>query len=654
MKRSHKIFCAAASIALSVGVAQAKPKRAPVSDATGKARPEASAYLDELEKRGLTDKTLGTPERLAAEVRAADDDLVAGNPAMAAARLYAIVEGPRWQDLSDTDDFQDAEYRLGIALHRGGGAATARHYLVKSLQRGQKGPFFTAALRAYVDVCLDERALDTCVAELDRVVPSLEGKGDEVSAQEGEIAYLRGRAAFEAGRADDAEDELKKIAPKSRFYSSALYLRGVLRVQKKDLKGAQDAFCAVADVKEGDTLRFYIDGRYYAIKDLARLALGRVAHEEGRYEDAFYHYFLIPQDSSRLGEALFEAAWSSLQRKDYHLGARLVDEFLKEFPRSPKAAEAHLLYATLQVKTCRFAEAEKGFGDFITSNEPLLQSIDRALADPGVRNALAQRILQRNVDADKNAAPAKTDEDRIAELLQVDGRFFRLQALARGLRAEALDAGHVENDWKQLQAKIGGTQVQSVFGTAPDAATLRKNVVELGIEVARTRSLLRKKSGAEADELKKTVDALESRRRELLATLDRTIDVEGLEESREKAGVAGLGPMVAADREHAEKLRERVALLDARLERASGDLILKALGDLRGHLEDLLRRARLGKIDAVVGQKRKLERQIEDLAAGRFPPEMFGKLHIEGLIKDDEEYWPPEKEIWLDEYENYK
>ena len=62
----------------------------------------------------------------------------------------------------------------------------------------------------------------------------------------------------------------------------------------------------------------------------------------------------------------------------------------------------------------------------------------------------------------------------------------------------------------------------------------------------------------------------------------------------------------------------------------------------------------LGKIDAVVGQKRKLERQIEDLAAGRFPPEMFGKLHLEGLIGDDEEYWPPEQERWADEYENYK
>ncbi|MFI5290100.1 MAG: hypothetical protein ACHQ17_10645, partial [Polyangia bacterium] len=90
------------------------------------------------------------------------------------------------------------------------------------------------------------------------------------------------------------------------------------------------------------------------------------------------------------------------------------------------------------------------------------------------------------------------------------------------------------------------------------------------------------------------------------------------------------------------------------LDKASGELVRKALVDLRGRLDDLLRRARLGKIDAVVGSKRNLEKQIEDLAAGRFPPEMYGRLHIEGLIGDDEEYWPPEPEIWLDEYENYK
>jgi hypothetical protein len=115
-----------------------------------------------------------------------------------------------------------------------------------------------------------------------------------------------------------------------------------------------------------------------------------------------------------------------------------------------------------------------------------------------------------------------------------------------------------------------------------------------------------------------------------------------------------LSAMVATDRERAGGLRVQVAQLAGRLDAASGELVRAALVDLRGRVEEMLRRARLGKIDAVVGEKRKLERQIEDLAAGRFPPELFGRLHIEGLIGDDEEYWPPEVERWADEYENYK
>jgi hypothetical protein len=125
----------------------------------------------------------------------------------------------------------------------------------------------------------------------------------------------------------------------------------------------------------------------------------------------------------------------------------------------------------------------------------------------------------------------------------------------------------------------------------------------------------------------------------------------------EKAGTgdrSGLVAMVRADRAAADRLRGRAAALAWKIDAASGELIRQALVDLRVKLDGMLRQARLGKIDAVVGQKRKLERQIEDLAAGRFPAEMFGKLHIEGLIGDDEEYWPPEAERWADEYENYK
>jgi hypothetical protein len=137
--------------------------------AWAKPAPEAGAYLQEMERRGLVDKTAVTPKMLADEVRRADDELVAGQPAAAAARLYAIVEGPRYQDFSDSEDFQDAEYRLGLAMARGGGVTTARRYLARSLGRGPKAPYYHAALRAYVDVCLDQRITESCGAQIDKL-----------------------------------------------------------------------------------------------------------------------------------------------------------------------------------------------------------------------------------------------------------------------------------------------------------------------------------------------------------------------------------------------------------------------------------------------------------------------------------------------------
>jgi hypothetical protein len=380
------------------------------------------------------------------------------------------------------------------------------------------------------------------------------------------------------------------------------------------------------------------------------LALARVAHEEGRYDDAFYHYFLIPSDSKKLPDALFEAAWSSLARKEYDLGARLIDEFMKQYGQTQRASEARLLRATLQVKTCRFAEAEKGFDAVLAEYEPLTRAVDRALADGAMRRALAQRLLA----ADETHPISTSDSDgAIASMLQVDARFYRLHAIARGLDREAADMDHVEGEWRQLERRVaqsgagnarGQFHVQPVAGGPTDAAGLLARVNALGDEVARARREVRG-----SDEAKQALAALETRRAQLGGTLERLLDMQPA--SGERGGLPG---MIHADLSAATRLRAKVSGLRARIDAASGELIRQALVELRGRLDGMLRQARLGKIDAVVGQKRKLERQIEDLAAGRFPPEMFGKLHIEGLIGDDEEYWPPEAERWADEYENYK
>ncbi|HEY8428043.1 MAG TPA: hypothetical protein VIL20_06700, partial [Sandaracinaceae bacterium] len=94
-----------------------------------------------------------------------------------------------------------------------------------------------------------------------------------------------------------------------------------------------------------------------------------------------------------------------------------------------------------------------------------------------------------------------------------------------------------------------------------------------------------------------------------------------------------------------------VASVRGRMVGAANDAALRALRGLRRDLGGHLRRARIGRIDAVMGSKRRIEIQIESLAAGRFPPELQDPLAIQGLLRDDEEYWPFEGEYWADEFE---
>jgi hypothetical protein len=80
----------------------------------------------------------------------------------------------------------------------------------------------------------------------------------------------------------------------------------------------------------------------------------------------------------------------------------------------------------------------------------------------------------------------------------------------------------------------------------------------------------------------------------------------------------------------------------------------KALKKLVTDLRRVLDKGKLGKVDSVIGEKRLLEIEVEDLAQGRFPAELYERLVEEGQIGDDEEYWPREEEYWKDEYEGYR
>jgi tetratricopeptide (TPR) repeat protein len=572
-------------------------------------------YLSDLEQAGVLggDQQPATLERLRGELAAAEDDLVTGNAEIASVRLYRIVESPRYAQFEYAPDYATAELTLARALIRAGGYKSAERYLLRVLGRDAKSPLFAPAYRMMVDVALETKEQAEILAVLDHTDA---GRGEALPHDSAaEHAYLAGKVAYEAGDVARAESLFSQVDRQSRFYAAALYFRGLIQARKGHFASARRSLCEIVEQADRDRFTFFIDGRYFAVKDLAYLALGRIAHEQGKYDDAYYFYFRVPTDSDRLPDALFEASWSMFQKGEFEAAAAFLDEFDHSFPRSPLAPDVMLLHAMIDLKSCRFDQVRATLDAFVKTYAPIEAQVATLLKDPAKRGALYRRLLSK--------ASIATPHDPIAELLKVDPRFYKFTGDIRALDRET---GMIPNEvavWDELTAHEKGP----VNGGSADAT----EAVRLVQDVEALRPL------AAGD------PEMEERVGQLADEAHRTARLKNVAK----------GPF-AKDAQATLALGAEARQLRAHLVAATGAIATSALADLDKRLRELLRQARLTHIDAVIGKKKKLEIEIENLRAGRYPAELFATLQLEGLMGDDEEYWPFEGEYWSDEYENFK
>ena len=565
-------------------------------------------YLADLEKSGvLAPEASPSVEKIKQALVAAETDLVTGNPQVAATRLYRIIESPAWQSLSYSPEYQNAEFTLARALVRSGSYGSARAYLMRILRRGAKQPSFVPAYRAMLDVALESRDQAGVLAALD----ALPG-GDLPADSRYEHEYLRGKVRYEGGDLTAADGAFAAVDRQSRFAASALYFRGLIAARQGHYASARRNLCAIVEPIDNDRFTFFIDGRYYAIKDLAYLALGRIAHEQQKYDDAYYFYFRVPEDSDRLPDALFEASWSMFQKGEYEAAGAFIDQFDRVFPQSPLAPDVLLLHAMIDLKSCAFDKVRVELDALVKTYVPIAAEVAAMIKDPGRRRAVYRRLLAKD--------RIGREGDRVVDLLKIDSRFYRYynQIVALDRDAGALP-GQVAV-WDELTAQRTG---QARGSEATEAVQLAQQIAEL-------RPL------ASGD------PALEGEVTSLLREAERAA-----------RPVSTRGPF-AAEAETVQRLGGQVKELRARLVAAAAGIAEAALVDLDTRLRRLRRQARLTLIDAVIGKKKKLEIEISNLRDGRYPPEMFAKLQLEGLMGDDEEYWPFEGEYWSDEYSNYK
>lgn len=622
-------------------------------------------YLEALSSERLLAAETGSRESLRALIVVGEELYFEQRYDEAALALYEVVESPRFADFSDNPEFAGAELLIAGALAELGALRSAAGYLLRTLQRGQEEAYFGPAYRRFVDIALQSGDLERAIAELEAL-----GVEDLPEDAQNELRYLRGRRAYDGGVLEEAETHLAAITARSRFYANAQYLRGVVAARRGELDEAEARFCSIATTGDQERTTFYVDSRYYRIKDLAWLGLGRVAHEGLRSDDAFYYYFQIPNDSERVAEALFEAAYAMYEGDDYDTAIDLLDQLEARFPASPFVDEAALLRGYVHLGRCEFEEASQQFVAFQAQFGPLVDELDAILENETRQERIVEDLLreesvqrQREAEAlDPEAAAERARESlrtvdgRLLALLRVDPTFYELHSQIRLLDAESARAGRLASDLRGLEARLGAERPAAA--AAEIAFTTERD--EVRAEIATARQLLDgltrqldavRRGGGDASEIRALETSLAGHA-QTLRGLVRQLRQAELGETDEPTGdVQGVRALLRSDARTARQLPARVRDLRVRLVDAGGVVAVRGVRQLRERLGGALRRARIGRIDAVMGSKRRIEIQIESLAAGRFPPELIDPLRIQGLLRDDEEYWPFEGELWTDEFE---
>ncbi|MFK8000244.1 MAG: hypothetical protein AB8H86_11650 [Polyangiales bacterium] len=622
-------------------------------------------YLEALSAERLIAAETGSVERLRELVVRGEEHYFEQRYDTAALLLYEVVESPRFADFADSEEFAGAELLLAGALAELGSLRSASRYLERTLRRGNEDPYFGPAYRRFVDVALESGDIGGALTQLEAI--GTENLPDDAA---NELRYLRGRAAYDSQDDGAAEASFANITQRSRFYANAQYLRGVMAARQGNLDDAEARFCSIATTSDQTRTTFYVDDRYYRIKDLAWLGLGRVAHEGLRSDDAFYYYFQVPSDSERVAEALFEAAYSMYEGDDFDTSIDLLDQLEARYPASPFVDEAQLLRGYVHLGRCEFEEASQLFVSYQARFGPLVAEIDAVLGSQVRQSELYGDLLRAEASAMESSEALSADEvaesarDRLSTmegmllaLLRVDPDFYNLHAQLRTLNAEAARAGRLAADLRGLSARVR----QERPAAAVEEVAFETEIAEVRRMVRTTREMLGglsrqldalRRGGAEASDLQPLEASMTQHAESLRALVRQLRSAERAHgEEAPAADAEGVRGLLAIDARAARTLPSRVDAMRSRLTDAAGNAAVRSLRGLRRRLSGSLRRARIGRIDAVMGSKRRIEVQIESLAAGRFPPELIDPLRVQGLLRDDEEYWPFEGELWEDEFE---
>ena len=341
-------------------------------------RAEAEKLRKEDEARRAQEAELN---RLISKLADADRSLRAGRY-MKAAKIY--LEFLSLSPDPESDAYYRAKFGLASALFEDGVYSGAQGPTLEVLMRGPEKPHFVDAF--YM--------LRTLTRENGYEPPQLQDLTkfyiENLSVEfQDDFHYYLGKFFYDYKQYELAFTYLEKVTKDSPNKAAALYLTGVAQIdpEVKKYRSAvgsfQNAILTAERIEETDP----------EIRELAYLALARVAYEATNYDGALYYYNKVPRLSPRRATALFESSWTYFLKNDYNRAMGAFHSLHSPYYDQWYYPDLYILESTVYLNLCKFQSAKESiiaFKSRFIDQQPLLQTFIQNTVNPeDFYNALA-------------------------------------------------------------------------------------------------------------------------------------------------------------------------------------------------------------------------------------------------------------------------
>ena len=259
----------------------------------------------------------------------------------------------------DSKEAYLANFGIANALVKAGLHQAAARQLLDVVLAGPEQPFFQTAFKQLRELRKKVNYSPPGIEELTRFFV-----GGFSQAFQDEYNYVLGEFYADYNNWTNALKYLVLVSPNSPDYARAQYLKGLIEVRNQMAKSAVESFQrAILATDE--------NGSDPAVRDLAYLALARIAYEIGDGDAAIYYYRKVPADSYKGATALYESAWVYFIKGDVGRALGTFHTLHSPYFKHQFYPELWLLEATMYMNVCRFDYADAALTRYRKDITPL-------------------------------------------------------------------------------------------------------------------------------------------------------------------------------------------------------------------------------------------------------------------------------------------